>query len=103
MPSRPRTHPKLLDPSDIVGAPEIAARAAEYGVTTTRKGVGQWNFRREEWEKAGRPSRRPREEAMPAPLTGSDDQPVTMNGAPVWYWPDVLAWLQRTKAPSAEE
>ncbi len=78
-------------PIDIVGAVEIVERAqAEYGVTLRRKTVNTWHARRKEWEAAGSPSRRAKDEPMPAPLAG------TVSGNPAWNWPDIVAWMRRT-------
>lgn len=75
---------------NIVGAVEIAARAAEHGVTIRRETVNQWNYRRKAWEAEGKPQRRQGEETMPAPLG-------TVSGQPAWDWDEVLAWMIRTK------
>ncbi len=76
---------------DIVGAVEIVARAhTEHGVILRRKTVNTWHARRKEWEAAGSPSRRAKDEPMPAPLAG------TVSGNPAWNWPDIVAWMRRT-------
>ncbi len=80
------TDPRL----DVVGPHEIVARARdELGVTLRRETVNNWNFRRKQWEAAGRPARRARDEPMPSPIT-------TVSGLDAWDWPEVREWIKRT-------
>ncbi|MEU4410712.1 hypothetical protein AB0F88_39930 [Streptosporangium sp. NPDC023963] len=81
----------MKDPrQDVVGSHEIVARARdELGAELRRETVNNWNFRRKQWEAAGRPARRARDEPMPAPIT-------TVSGLDAWDWPEVAAWIKRT-------
>jgi hypothetical protein len=59
-----------IDPSELVGAPEIAERL---GLARPQV-VHNWRYRHEDF---------------PAPL-------VELRQGNVWYWPDVVEWLRRS-------
>ena len=59
-----------IDPSDLVGAPEIAERL---GLARPQV-VHNWRYRHEDF---------------PTPL-------VELRQGNVWYWPDVESWLVET-------
>ena len=60
-----------IDPTDLVGAPEIAERL---GLARPQV-VHNWRYRHEDF---------------PAPL-------VELRQGNVWYWPDVFKWVSRTR------
>lgn len=77
-------------PLDTVGALEIVARAAtEHGKVLVADTVRSWERRRQAWVKDGRPARRARDEALPAPIG-------EVNGQAAWHWPEIVAWMKRT-------
>ena len=79
-----------------VGATEIAERLTQLGKPTARGTVAAWLSRRKEWEAAGRPQRRAREEPVPAPRW-------RVNGGPAWdFERDILPWCRRTGRLPAE-
>lgn len=91
------------DLHDVVGYAEIIERAqAEFDIDFPMSTVRNWEKYRRAWVAKGSPARsglRPRETPMPAPV-------ATANGAPIWCWQEIRAWLidsHRVNQPRTEE